>query len=230
MIKCVYNFILILVVFLAVCVFTACTNSDSKAEKEYVIRVGDKVLTVLEFNKAFEIAKAAYPHNAMQDPVASREGRMRLLNQMTEQMLILERAEELGIKTSESDVEKAVLEMKADYPQDVFEQTLLEHAVTYHSWKDGLKNRLLMEKVVHEELGEQISVTPDEISKYYEEHYKGETFPSDVEDGSKNINEIIIKSLRRKKLEEAYRPWIKNLQKRYTIEINKAQIEKITGS
>jgi hypothetical protein len=230
MIRFVYNYLFVLVGLLMVYAFSACTDSDLNAGKDYVVRIGDRVLTVSEFNKAFEVVKAAYPHNVMQDSVALREGRIRLLNQMTEQMLIQERAKELGIEISDSEVERAVLEIRADYPQDVFEQTLLEHAISYHSWKEGLKNRLLVDKVVSEELGEQIIITHDEISEYYEQHYKGEILPSDVENETKNINEIIIKSLRRKKLEEAYKPWIKNLQKRYTIEINKTQIEKIASS
>ena len=80
------------------------------------------------------------------------------------------------------------------------------------------------------ELGEQIIVTPEEISEYYEENYKGDTFSSEGEAEPENLDEIIIKNLRREKLEEAYKPWIKNLQKRYTIQLNKSQIEKITGS
>jgi len=45
-----------------------------------------------------------------------------------------------------------------------------------------------------------------------------------------SIKETIIKNLRRKKIEEAYKPWIKKLQKKYIIEINKAQWKKITVS
>jgi len=41
---------------------------------------------------------------------------------------------------------------------------------------------------------------------------------------------IIIRNLRRKKIEQAYKPWIKELQKKYIIEINKVQWKKIIGS
>ena len=108
MMRNTYNFIILLGVSLMVLILAACANPDSVDEKEYVIRVGDSVLTVFDFNKAFEMAKTAYPHNAMQDPVALRESRLRLLNQLTEQMLIMERAKELGIETSELEVEKTI--------------------------------------------------------------------------------------------------------------------------
>ena len=67
-----------------------------------------------------------------------------------------------------SEVEKAVSEIKKDYPEDVFEQMLLEYAVSYNSWEEGLKNRLLVEKVIGAELDKQVLITPGEISKYYE--------------------------------------------------------------
>ena len=184
-------------------------------------------MTVFDFNKAFEMAKTAYPHNVMQNPVALRESRLRLLNQLTEQMLIIERAQELGIEASELEVKKAISDIKKDYPEDVFEQTLLEYAVPYDVWEEGLKKRLLIEKVVTAELSDKINITPEEISKYYAGYYKGDGLTSDLEDRSKNIDEIIITNLRRKKLEEAYKAWIKKLQKKYTIEVNKGQLEKI---
>ena len=228
MMRNTYDFIILLGVALMALILAACANPDPVDEKEYVIRVGDSLLTVFDFNKAFEMAKTAYPHNVMQDPVALRESRLRLLNQLTEQMLIMERAKELGIETSEMEVEKTISDIKKDYPEDVFEQTLLEYAVSYDVWEEGLKKRLLIEKVVTAELSGKINITPEEISKYYAGYYKGDGLTSDLGDRSKNIDEIIITNLRRKKLEEAYKLWIKELQKKYTIEVNKVQLEKIT--
>jgi hypothetical protein len=45
-----------------------------------------------------------------------------------------------------------------------------------------------------------------------------------------DINEMIIKHLRQQKTEEAYKIWIKELKRRYPIEINSIQWEKISGS
>jgi len=217
-------------VLLTVFALAGCADSETGAEKEYIIRVGDIALTVLDFNKAFEIAKAAYHHNEMQDPGILREARLRLLNQMTEELIILNRAQELGIENSEAEVEKAIADIKGDYPDDVFQQLLLEHAVPYQSWEEGIKSRLLINKVVDKELAEQITITPDEIAKYYAENYQGKGLTSDFEDRSININEVIINNVRRKKLETAYKSWIKELRKKYMIEINKSQLEKIAGS
>ena len=45
-----------------------CMNSESNPDAEQLIRVGTRVLTVMDFNQAFEIAKTAYPHNLRYEP------------------------------------------------------------------------------------------------------------------------------------------------------------------
>jgi hypothetical protein len=209
---------------------SGCADSETKDGDEYFIRVGDSVMTVLDFNRAFEIAKASYSYSTMRQPVALREAQLRFVKQMTEEMILLERAKEIGITITDAEVKKAIEDIKRDYPENVFDQILLEYAVPYQSWEKGLETRLLMDKVVAKDLGDQIEVTPHDVSEYYKVHHKKDTVTPDIKETSTDINKTAIKNLRRKKIEEAYRPWIKSLQKKYIIEINKEQWEKIIGS
>ena len=213
-----------------VCTLDGCADSGSKDGDEYFIRVGDSVMTVLDFKRAFEIAKVSYSHSEMQQPATAREAQLRFVKQMTEEMILLERAKDIGIKITDAEVQKAVEDIKGDYPENEFDQILLEYAVPYHSWEKRLKARLLMEKVVAKELGDRVQVTPDDVSAYYEAHHKNDNLPPDMNEVPKYVNEIIIKNIRKRKIEEAYKPWIKKLQKKYIIEINKEQWEKIIGS
>lgn len=84
-----------------------------------------------------------------------------------------------------------------------------------------------MEKVIAQELENNITITPEEISKYYKEQFKDKTVNLGIEGEPEDIDELIIKNLRRRKAEEAYAEWIKSIQKEYIIEINKEQWEKI---
>lgn len=217
---------LVLVLF----VFAGCMNSGSNPDDEHLIRVSDRVLTVLEFNQAFEISKTAYPHNLRHEPDNYKDAQLRLLNQLMVEMIILERAEELGLFVSDEEVEAAVADIKSDYPEDTFEKTLLEFAVSYESWEARLRNRLLMEKVVDTELKNQIVITAEDIAKYYEKNVKAKKSDMDSANKMEDINEMIIKHLRQEKTEEAYKIWIKELKRRYPIEINSIQWEKISDS
>ena len=72
------------VVFLFLILTAGCTDTGPVAEPPYLLRVGDEVVTVLEYEKAVELAKAAYPHSAFQKPEASRAIQLRVLREMTE--------------------------------------------------------------------------------------------------------------------------------------------------
>jgi FKBP-type peptidyl-prolyl cis-trans isomerase (trigger factor) len=209
--------------------FGGCMNSESNPDLEPLIRVGDRVLTVLDFNKAFEIAKTAYPHDFKDAPEYYRNARLRLLNQLVVEMIILERAEELGLSISREEINKAVKEIKSDYPEDTFEEAFLESAVSYESWEARLKNRLLMQKVIDNELKNQIVITPQDIANYYEKNYQATDTGAESIKPDKDINEKIIKHLRQQKAEQAYKTWIKELKRKYSIEINSANWEKISG-
>jgi hypothetical protein len=210
--------------------FGGCMDSESNPDLEPLIRVGDRVFTVLDFNKAFEIGKTAYPHDFKDDPEDYRNARLRLLNQLVVEMIILERAEELGLSISSEEINKAVEEIKSDYPEDTFEEAFLESAVSYESWEARLKNRLLMQKVIDNELKNQIDITPEDIANYYEKNYQATDTGAESIKPDKDINENIIKHLRQQKAEQAYKIWIKELKRKYSIEINSANWEKISGS
>jgi hypothetical protein len=207
-----------------------CSNSGAPNEDSYLIRVGEQVVTVLDFNRAFEVAQAAYSHNVMQNKEDYRTAQIRLLNQMTEEMILLEKARELGIQVSEAEVDKTVAAIKQDYPDDQFEQTLLEYAVSYKTWRDGIRTRLLLDKLVERELKDRVTITPDEIARYYKENYTGSQFPGGGAEGSevdKELEEMIVEQLRRQKTEKIYKDWLDEVQKQYTIDINQEQWDKI---
>ena len=209
---------------------SACGPKEADLEKEVLIRVADRVMTVLEFKNAFEIARIAYEDNVKEQPEDLRQAQVRLLNQLTVEMILLERAEELKIRITEAELEKAISEIKSDYPAGEFEKTLLEFAVAYDSWKDRLRTRLILDKVIEEELKNRISITPEDISEFYRKNIQGRGKKPDADQSSEDINEAIVNQLRRQKAEQTYNAWIEFLKGQYEIEINSAQWEKLTGS
>jgi hypothetical protein len=215
---------------LMIIALAGCSDADPDIENEYLIRIGNRVVTVLDFKEAFEITKAAYPHDMRNDREETLKAQLRLLNQMSIELIVLERAKALEIEISDAEVEQAVAEIKKDYPEGVFEETLLEFAVSYKTWVDRLRTRLIMEKVIDKELKDQIVITPEDIASYYEQNYKDQEQDSDASKDSNDINEAIIEILRRKKVEDAYDPWLRELKSNYKIEINSTQWENISGT
>ncbi len=209
-----------------------CLNSEG-LDEDVLIRVDDQVVTVAEFNQAFEVAKTAYPHNLPSNSEDLAQAQERLLNQLVVELVLAAQAEELGIQVSDQELQQAVAEIQRDYPDDLFEQTMLEQAVSYESWEKRLRIRLLIDKVIASELKEKIVITADDIAAYYEQHDAKQPPQDDCAEKpevEKDINELVVRDLRRRKAEAVFKDWLASVKKKYRIEIDPAQWEKISGS
>ena len=147
-------------------------KSDTSAQDQVVIRVDDRVLTLAEFNEYFEPTRISGDEEQAQDSATLREARFGFLLQLVEEMIILTRADELDIDISPQKLDEAVSDFRKEYSETDFEYLFLKQAISFDAWKERLKKRLLVEKVIHKELLEEGSVTPQEISDYYEKHWK----------------------------------------------------------
>ncbi len=226
------NWILIVLGVVAA-VLGGCSGPGPQSDPPYLLRVGPDVVTVLDYEKAVELAKAAYPRSALEDPKTEHAIKLRVLREMTEDLVLRQRARELGITVSDAEVEKAEKRIRSDYPDGVFEETLLENAVSYTAWKEKLRSRLLAEKLIAQDLESHIQISARDVAAYYAAH-RGELAEDPDEDGDsplpKAVDERIVRDLKRKKAEEAYTGWMDSLQDKYLIDINVAQWQRISES
>lgn len=199
-----------------------------KSEDDYLLRVGTRVLTVSEFNQAVDATgMEAFSGEKVIDPAALNDLRMRVLNQATEEMIITAFAADQGITVSNEEVDKAVAAVKADYPDNTFEETLLENAVSFQYWKNRLASRMLVEKVIAKELVQQVQISSDDIAEYYKANYP-QGLPEN--ENADEINQRIINHLRQQKAEKAYKDWVDTLRQAYPVEVNRNAWDRLIGA
>ena len=203
-----------------------CSDAKSPGLPEVLIRIKDSVITVDAFNRAVQDTLAGFPTDADLDAGTLAEIQLRTLNQLTERLLLLERAKELHIRVSDAELQEVIASIKSDYPEGEFKQMLLEQAVSLHHWENDLRIRLLMEKVVDHELEPRIRITPEEISDYYEQHYGSD--PDGAEEFP-NLEAVIVQQVRNNKKEAMYREWITTLKKQYALNVNQAAWDRIVA-
>lgn len=211
----------------------ACGGGGDNLGNEHLIRVGDRAVTVIDFNRAFELAETAHSFGLRDHPAQLREARQRLLNQMTVEMLMLARADELNLDVSEQELESKIAEIKSDYPEGAFEETFLEAAVPYDFWKERMKTMLLIDKLIATELQSRMTVTPADIKDHYRKLYGLESSAGDGSASERDRepdHEALIRDLKRRKAEQAYDGWIEELKARYPVEINAEVWEKLSDS
>ncbi|VEN75028.1 conserved exported hypothetical protein [Candidatus Desulfarcum epimagneticum] len=205
----------------------ACGVPDAGRDDEDLIRAGKTVITKDDFNRAFELSMEAYDYKLEENRRDFETAMMWRLNQKIEEAVLLEHAGQLEIDISDPELEDEIAKIKQDYPDQVFEDLFLENAVSYDSWKKELRRRLLIERLMKAELGEKIAIGPKDIADYYQGRENEEKIQADGSSDGKagasaeEINRRIILQIRRKKIEEAYGPWISGLRERYPLQINR---------
>ncbi len=214
----------VLVVFIGMVTAGGCSRDNQ--ENDYLMRVQDISISLIEYKQAVEAAREeAFPGEREIDIEALNDLRIRVLNQLSEEMMIIAFAKANGIAVSETELETAVEEIKADYPDNTFEETLLENAVSFNYWKEKLANRLLINKVIDRELVEKVQITTDDVADYYKTQY-----PDGVaaDEDSDAINKKIVRHLRQQKAEISYKEWIETLRRSYPVDINQKLWENLT--
>ena len=215
--------------FLGLLSLWGCGPSGSEPAEDYLIRVGERKVTVREFLQAFDLAQAAYPGSVAQNPSGLKESRTQLLNEMATELVMSMRAGDLGLSVSDAEFEAAVAAIRSDYPPGVFEQTLIESAVSFDAWKHRLRSRLLMEKLVDAELRGQIAISPEDVAGYYDQHYRGKAAGADSDDTFQRLMESIVADLQRQKIEDAYGAWIDRLKEKYPVDVNREAWGRLEG-
>jgi hypothetical protein len=212
---------------IAVVAVLGCGPSSPERAEDYLIRLGELKVTRHDFLQAFELVKTAYPGGVDSDSPELQHARRLLLNEMTVDLMILNRSRELGITVSEAELEAAVASVKADYPPGGFEKALDEAVLPLQTWKQRLHSRLLMEKLVDLELRPHIIITADDITAYYERNYQGKAVEAASDEQFERLKRLLVVDLRRAKLEEAFDAWIGSLRSRCPVEVNASQWARI---
>ena len=193
-------------------------NLHERDENAYLFKIGASGVSVAEFKRALEIEQ---PNALSGQGEGDLEAVLTFLNQMIEERLLLARAEELGMIIENADLEAAIEKIRADYPDDTFEETLLESAVSFNQWREQLRRRLLLERVVRQELEGQVEIAPEDVAAYYAEHYAArDSAEAEAPMTAESINAAIVTHLRRTKAQEQYPAWIQGLQERFGLAVD----------
>ncbi|MGD9010125.1 MAG: SurA N-terminal domain-containing protein, partial [Desulfobacteraceae bacterium] len=104
-----------------------------------LLQVGSQSVRLSEFQRDVEAAaEEAFPGEREPNPDSLNDLRIRVLNQLTEELIICEYAGGLGLEVTDAELDKAVQAIKSDYPDKTFEETLLENAVSFQIWQQKL--------------------------------------------------------------------------------------------
>jgi peptidyl-prolyl cis-trans isomerase SurA len=158
--------------------------------EEIIARVNNEIVTRSEYVRSRDQLKQEV---VQQDPGnADREFATKqkdVLRDLIDQQLLLQKGKDLGI-TGDTELVKRLDEMRKEMKLDSMED--LEKAAeaqgaSYEDFKQNLRNQIITQKVIGQEVGQKISMNKDEEKKFYEDHRAQMEQPEQV-----RLSEILI--------------------------------------
>lgn len=105
-----------------------------------------------------------------------------ILNEMIEERLMLQFANNNNIKISDEDIKIAIEDVKKqnNFTDEMLEKALKNDKVTINDYRERLKEQMIITKVINYEVKSNIHIEENEIKKYYEEHRDEFKTPEEV--------------------------------------------------
>src|SRR5690242_3080058 len=160
----------------SVLVLSAASAADIRIVEEIICKVNGDIITKGEMERQHQTLEAALRQEGLnglrlQEGVRDRE--KDILRDQIDQLLLVSKAKDLNISV-DADVTKRIAEIQTQSKiadPDKFHQWVREQSgMTFEDFKQQLKNQLLTQRVIGQEVQRNILIPEAEKKKYYEEH------------------------------------------------------------
>jgi peptidyl-prolyl cis-trans isomerase SurA len=153
-----------------------------------VVQVNDQVISRSDVERAAEqLEQEAAQNHVPPDQFAEMQKNM--LRDMIDQQLLLSRAKELGLN-ADADVIRQLDDIRKRNnlaSLDDLEKAVRAQGLNYEDFKAQIRNQILTQQVVRDEVGRHLQMSQGEEQKYYDEHKSEFEQPEQVK-----LSEILV--------------------------------------
>src|SRR5579863_2978630 len=175
-----------------VLIVMACLPAFAGAQvvEEIIARVNSQIITRSEFLRSKDqLRDDVKQQDAANADKLYAEREKDVLRDLIDQQLLIEKGKDLGI-TGDTDLIKRLDQMRKDMKLDSMEE--LEKAATaqgisYEDFKQNMRNQLITQKVIGEEVGSHLNISTEEEQKFYDGHKSEMEQPESI-----RLSEILI--------------------------------------
>ncbi len=157
-----------LVLLAAFCCLTACSGNDFLSRK-YVATVNGEKIYQDEFEQRLNAQKGLISPKSLPDSLSKRDMLdEEVLESMITEKIVLQRARELNLSVSNTELDKKIFDIRKDYGEHFFD-LLTSQNVRYDDWREELRKEMLFDKLVAIDVNAPVRVSEDEAEDYFNE-------------------------------------------------------------
>jgi peptidyl-prolyl cis-trans isomerase SurA len=158
--------------------------------EEIIARVNNQIITGSEYIRSKDQLKDEVKQQdaaTADKTLADRE--KDILRDLIDQQLLLEKGKDLSI-TGDTDLIKRLDQMRKDMKLgslEELEKKATEQGISWEDFKQNMRNQIVTQKVIGEEVGQHLSINKDEEQKFYDAHKSEMEQPEAI-----RLSEILI--------------------------------------
>jgi peptidyl-prolyl cis-trans isomerase SurA len=149
--------------------------------EEIIARVNDQIITSSDYDRAMkQLDGEERQHGASMQEMS--ETRANLLRNLIDQQLWLSKGKELDI-TGETQMINQLNDIRKQYhlaTMDDLEKAAKEQGISFEDFKANIRNQVITQEVMRQEVGQKIQITPGEVERYFEAHKQQYAQPESV--------------------------------------------------
>jgi peptidyl-prolyl cis-trans isomerase SurA len=186
--------LLLTLLFVAPCLIAQAVPQTAPSDtvvEEIIARVNNSIVTRADLRKAREqlYAEAKQAQDQIAAEQDAKDHEKDMLRDLIDQQLLLQKASDLGL-SADTELVKRLDELRkqmhADSMEEV-EKAAQSQGISFEDFKQNMKNNILTQRVIGQEVGGHITVTTQEIQQYYDQHKTEMQRPEQV-----RLSEILI--------------------------------------
>ncbi len=157
--------------------------------EDILARVNDQIISRSDYERALKEMDAEARQRGATSMQQIAEGHKDLLRNLIDQQLWLSKGKELNI-TGETELVKQLDEIRKKYNLETLEdleKSAREQGVSYEDFKANIRNQIITQQVMREEVGRHMNATPGEVQRYFEAHKQDYAQPESV-----HLSEILV--------------------------------------
>lgn len=152
--------------------------------EEIVARVNEQIITSSDLKRSREQIRSEMQQQfGAQAPAKISAKEKDLLRDLIDQQLLVQHGKDSGI-TAETEVIKRLDELRKSMnleSMEDLEKSAQAQGVSFEDFKNNMRNGIITQQVIGQEVGRKMSITPTEVAQYYEAHKSELAQPEQVE-------------------------------------------------
>jgi len=141
--------------------------------EEIITRVNNQIITRSEFERSKDQLRDEIKQQTPPNPdKVFTEREKDVLRDLVDQQLLLDKGKDLGI-TGDTELIKRLDQMRKDMKLETLEDLEKEatkQGVSWEDFKQNMRNQIITQKVIGEEVSGHLSVSKEEEQKFYDDH------------------------------------------------------------